>query len=371
MVGGKKKVLLVTPNYNGTKSWMQCAIITARNLVEAGFDVFVLTSNTEKQLECEVKDGVKVHRVSGFLLPDPINMSVPNVFVFWKKLKEIKVDVVIVNKTWFLTSLIASIFCIIYDKEYYVQLDTMVGKIWFSQSKLMNAAMWVYARTVNRFILNGAKKCIIYHSGLVPVMKEWKLKYEIISQGVDYEKFANARPCQDVLNFKKGRTCFLFVGRLDEIKRWREYIDVCKKIKDSCFVFVTGAKHPEIQEKLKKELPDNFLLLGYRKDVANIMRACDVFVLPSKCEGNPDVLMEAQSAGLACISSNIPNSGVQDLIKNRFSGLLFNDWKELKQQMEQLRDYKGCRSFLAFNAQENVKLDDNEMVKKKLIKLFS
>jgi len=369
----QKKVLLISPNFDGKKSWMQCAVITANNLVKAGFDVTVLTTNTEGQKEYEIINNIKIYRVKSFLLPDPINMSVPNIFSFWKKLKQLQADIIILNKTWFLTSLIAAIY---YrgKTKYYVQLDTLIGKIWFHPSKIMNVAMWIFARTINRYILDGSKKCLIYHSGLVSTMHEWELDYEIINQGVDFKKFSEAIPCQEILDFKKDKVCFLFVGRLDSIKRWREYVQTCLKVNKErngkvCFVFVCGAKHPKLQLELKYLMHGtDSLILGYRSDVANVMKASDCLVLPSKFEGNPDVIMEAQSSKLCCIATNVPNSGIQDMIKHNETGLLFNSFITLKLKMLNMIDCRHYRALLAMKGQEHVKQWDNEEIIKQLRK---
>ena len=67
---------------------------------------------------------------------------------------------------------------------------------------------------------------------------------------------------------------------------------------------------------LKKRL----LLLGWRNDIPNILKASDVFVLPSLWEGMPLAILEAQSTGLPCIVSNI--NGNNCLVKNEFDGFL-------------------------------------------------
>lgn len=45
------------------------------------------------------------------------------------------------------------------------------------------------------------------------------------------------------------------------------------------------------------------MFLGIRSDVNEIMQAMDVFVLPSRFEGLGIVLIEAQAAGLPCVTS--------------------------------------------------------------------
>lgn len=50
-------------------------------------------------------------------------------------------------------------------------------------------------------------------------------------------------------------------------------------------------------------LDDRVLFLGLREDVAALMQAMDVFLLPSLFEGLPVVLVEAQATGLTCLAS--------------------------------------------------------------------
>ena len=44
--------------------------------------------------------------------------------------------------------------------------------------------------------------------------------------------------------------------------------------------------------------------LGVRTDVADLLRAMDVFAMPSHYEGLPVVLIEAQATGLRCVVSS-------------------------------------------------------------------
>ena len=59
---------------------------------------------------------------------------------------------------------------------------------------------------------------------------------------------------------------------------------------------------------------------GKHNDVADLMISSDLFVLPSRREGMPNVLMEAMLRGLPCVASDI--SGCQDLITNGLNGIL-------------------------------------------------
>jgi glycosyltransferase involved in cell wall biosynthesis len=60
--------------------------------------------------------------------------------------------------------------------------------------------------------------------------------------------------------------------------------------------------------------------LGVRADVADILRASDVFVLSSRWEGNPLSVMEAMAAGLPVVSTGV--GGVPELVREGETGLL-------------------------------------------------
>ena len=51
----------------------------------------------------------------------------------------------------------------------------------------------------------------------------------------------------------------------------------------------------------EKDLQDYMQLIGIRKDIDVLMRKAKVFILPSKYEGMPLVLIEAQASGLQCV----------------------------------------------------------------------
>lgn len=54
-------------------------------------------------------------------------------------------------------------------------------------------------------------------------------------------------------------------------------------------------------------IADAVSLLGYRSDVPDLMSGCDVFVLPSRTEGSPGVLIEAMALEAPTVASDIPS----------------------------------------------------------------
>lgn len=65
-----------------------------------------------------------------------------------------------------------------------------------------------------------------------------------------------------------------------------------------------GELRPEIEAKAAGLPAGSVLLLGTRTDIPRLLQAADVFAFPSRFEGMPVTMVEAQAAGLPCIKSN-------------------------------------------------------------------
>lgn len=107
-------------------------------------------------------------------------------------------------------------------------------------------------------------------------------------------------------------------------------------ISDSYYLIAgIGQLKDELQEEIDKlGMSDRIKLLGYRLDVKELVKSCDVFLFPSLQEGLPVALMEAMACGLPCIASSI--RGNVDLIDNNKGGFLFqpNQVSELTKRIE-------------------------------------
>ena len=147
------------------------------------------------------------------------------------------------------------------------------------------------------------------------VAGEWMFdgrSFEIIKNGIDVSKFSFSEHIR--LQKRKelgleGKYVVGFVGSLWEQKNPLFLIDliqhICKKNSKAVLLVVgDGDLKEEMQNRVQsKGLTDNVSFLGVRSDISQIMCAMDHFVLPSKFEGLPFVLVEAQCSGLPCTTS--------------------------------------------------------------------
>ncbi len=61
-------------------------------------------------------------------------------------------------------------------------------------------------------------------------------------------------------------------------------------------------------------------LLGFRDDMRRLLSATDLFVLPSRAEGQPFALLEAAASGLPVLASDIPP--IREFVRHRETGIL-------------------------------------------------
>ena len=115
------------------------------------------------------------------------------------------------------------------------------------------------------------------------------------------------------------------IGNLSKPKGVLEWKEVAKKfvkeMDNITFVWVGDDSHIQenyslesLREEIREEGYENKVkLLGYRTDVAKILKETDLFVLPSHNESFGIVYIEAMAMGLPVIGCNV--GGVPDIIE--------------------------------------------------------
>ena len=122
----------------------------------------------------------------------------------------------------------------------------------------------------------------------------------VLPVGVDTGSFT---PPADRANL---RPVVLFAGTLIERKGPQFVIEAAAQFPHATFRLV-GAGRDGFEEVLRRKISqlglNNVLLEGPRSQsqMAEIMRASDIFLLPSRLEGIPKVTLEAAATGLPCV----------------------------------------------------------------------
>ena len=82
-----------------------------------------------------------------------------------------------------------------------------------------------------------------------------------------------------------------------------------------------GSYLQEMKENLSEEIENKKVYcLGHRDDVNRVLKACDIFVLPTLHETLSVALLEASQAELALVASN--TGGVPEIVEHEYNGLL-------------------------------------------------
>ena len=149
---------------------------------------------------------------------------------------------------------------------------------------------------------------------------EWLFGKEINNSGqvitlnnaVDSEKFQFNNDIRNKVRKELGiefKKVIGHVGRFNPQKNHEFLVDVFneihKKDKNTVLLLVgEGDLCSKIKEKVKLlGIEDSVKFLGVREDISDLMQAMDLFLFPSLFEGLAVVLVEAQAAGLKCITS--------------------------------------------------------------------
>lgn len=118
----------------------------------------------------------------------------------------------------------------------------------------------------------------------------------------------------------------LSVGRLVPEKAQQHLVSAASALAEDMpelrfFIAGDGPCRQGLEEQIENAgLNERFRLLGSRSDVSRLLCAADLFVLYSDTEGMPVSLMEAMSAGLPCVASDL--EGIAQLIPDSRYGTL-------------------------------------------------
>jgi glycosyltransferase involved in cell wall biosynthesis len=152
------------------------------------------------------------------------------------------------------------------------------------------------------------------------------------------------------------------IGRLTDQKNQITLLKAINLIKNKfsirCLIIGKGKNFLNLKNYIKdNNLNKIVILLGYKKNPWKYSKLYDVFVLTSKYEGLPNVLLEAINENKTIISTNCP-SGPKEILSNGKSGFLFpvNDYVKLA----------NILSYIYYN--KNKALKKNRFTKKNLLK---
>jgi glycosyltransferase involved in cell wall biosynthesis len=107
------------------------------------------------------------------------------------------------------------------------------------------------------------------------------------------------------LGLNPGARIVLFAGRLDQAKGADLLPQICSGLSSEPEIVVLCAGEGALRDELDRASTDarNLKVLGYRRDLHNLIAASDALILPSRLEGWPLVFQEAAALGCPVVAS--------------------------------------------------------------------
>lgn len=188
-------------------------------------------------------------------------------------------------------------------------------------------------------------------------------KFITIHNCIDIDKFsitATKEQLREHYGFGKDEKIVIIVGSLRELKGHKYLLEAFKMVRkkiSNVKLLIVGSGPLEGKLRNQSQLlncEDSIVFMGLRRDIPQLLKMSDLFVLPSIEEGFGIVLLEAMVSGLAVIATKI--DGIPEVVVNGITGILVSseDSKILEHNIITLLQDTKLRTEYANNGREHV-----------------
>ena len=191
---------------------------------------------------------------------------------------------------------------------------------------------WLLYYPVEKFLSRFTDTLITINSQDYRRAKKFKAKEAKLVPGVGIDRGVfsfNGSKKSDIINeFGIDSDTFVIstVGELIKRKNYLTLLSIMEKLKSEkvvCLICGRGVMQDELEKYVKlHNMQDYVKFLGFRSDVARILKGSDLFVFTSFQEGLPVAVMEAMGCGKPIVASNI--RGNADLVSDGVNGYLLS-----------------------------------------------
>lgn len=219
--------------------------------------------------------------------------------------------------------------------------------------KMIFVDWWLQFITTKTIAVSKAvKKSLIKHS----IAEE---RIDVLYNSIDLRAFQAPYHGSEVrveYGIDEHAFLYIYIGRLVHQKAVDILIEAFKKIDTGAYLLIVGQgkdRNTLEHEVKKSSLEKRVIFAGVRSDIPRLLLSSDCFVLPSRYEGLPLVLIEALAAGSAIIVSDF--EGAREVITHEKNGLVvpIGDIVALTQAMTRIKDDSELRSSLVFESKKS------------------
>lgn len=276
--------------------------------------------------DLEVIDGIEVYHPR-YLVTPKVLRSLYGIFFFFGIMgsvrnvyRSFKFDAILGSWAYpdgFASALIAGIF----KKSLFIKVHG---------SDINLVTRYFFRRKMIVYALKNAQKIIAVSAALkekMIILGVPQNKIAHIQNGINTDLFLplNKIKCREKLNLPVDKKIILYVGNLEKVKGIDVLIEAMKVLNEDIYLVIVGSGN--LQQRLigrVKELmlEDRIKFVGTKShfEIPVWMNSADVFCLPSRNEGCPNVLLEALACGTYIIAMNV--GGIPEIINSEKYGIL-------------------------------------------------
>ena len=196
-------------------------------------------------------------------------------------------------------------------------------------------------------------------------------KYGISEKQIAYIYNWKEDALSDV-SYNKKSTKIVTVGRFDSQKGYDYLVQVAKKVlseKSDWTWEIYGSGNQDEVDKIKElikenNLQDKLLIKGLEKNQDLIYGDKEIYVMTSRYEGLPLVLLEAQQYNLPIVSFCCP-TGPSEIVEDGVNGFLVDcyDTDKMSEKLLKLMENESLRHSFSAHAKDNMdKFDKNRIL---------
>lgn len=214
--------------------------------------------------------------------------------------------------------------------------------IFFYPAERLLARITDHMITINREDYTRAEKFRLRPGGRV---------WLIPGVGLDTGRFVPRKEMQKrqkrQLGFPEDSFVILSVGELNENKNHRAVIEAVRMLNNPRIYYGICGRGPQERELRglinRAGLEEHVRLLGYRKDIEEVLAAADCFIFPSKREGFGMAAVEAMASGVPLITSDC--RGTREYMEDQRTGIVCrrNAPESYKEAIERLMEHPQQR----------------------------
>jgi glycosyltransferase involved in cell wall biosynthesis len=334
----------------------------SRRLVQRGYDIDILTCNTERALAYEELAGIHIYRLPSWNALNsvyPIPKPYPTSFKILRRLLHKNHDVINTQTRFFITSFLGLIFAKLkrtplIHTEYGARHSIVPNKV-------VDLISRAYDHSIGALIVKSARRNIGVSEAACEFLKHLgATDIQLIHNGIDTTTFKKKEDTnyRQKAGISNDALVITFVGRLIYAKGVQDLVSAFSKIKDTApevkLLIVGDGPYRAELEKLAQQTDchSSILFLGQRNqdEVIDVLSATDIFVNPSYSEGLPTSVMEAASIGLPIIATDVGGTG--EIIADYKTGILIKaaNTSQLEQKLRELLTNTQLRGELGANA---------------------